>query len=190
MILGISGYGSSGKDEFFRAAERFKGYAFKRSAFADPLKRITSELLDVPIEYFYDRILKGHPLTIFGYEFTPDQACIKVGTEVGRNLHPDIWVRKAMKNLPPDTIFTDCRFPNEARAIVEHGGIVVRVERPGVGPRIDMNTGKPHISDVALDDWPFDFILHNATTLEAYQSAVFHTVNAAERLLRSRAGRL
>ena len=56
----------------------------------------------------------------------------------------------------PNWIITDCRFPNEAEAVKERGGIVVRVVRPGVGP---VNA---HPSETALDDWKFDRYISNA----------------------------
>jgi hypothetical protein len=52
------------------------------------------------------------------------------------------------------------RFPNEAEALssyadVGDGAILIRVERPGVGP---VNR---HISETALDDWPFPVVIVN-----------------------------
>jgi hypothetical protein len=37
---------------------------------------------------------------------------------------------------------------------------MIRVERPGVGPTKDKH-GRAHVSETALDDWPFDHVLVN-----------------------------
>lgn len=74
-----------------------------------------------------------------------------IGTEGGRNLiHPNVWVNSTFADyrpvnldnievgesstnvycIMPDWILTDMRFPNEAEAIKERGGLLIRIERP------------------------------------------------------------
>ena len=55
-------------------------------------------------------------------------------------------------------LITDTRFPNEADAIKERGGIVVRVDR-------GLSTGD-HPSETALDDYEFDYVIPNTGTIE------------------------
>jgi hypothetical protein len=71
-----------------------------------------------------------------------------LGTECGRQIiHPNIWVnalfadykgkylgatddmKEPVEMCFPNWIITDVRFPNEAKAIKDRGGIVIRVER-------------------------------------------------------------
>jgi hypothetical protein len=97
----------------------------------------------------------------------------KLGTDAVRNgLHPNAWVNAAMagyNKAPFNTeqeyernwIFTDCRFPNEAQAIKDRGGYIIRIDRPGVKPVND------HPSETALDDWDFDYKIYNASDLLA-----------------------
>ena len=59
----------------------------------------------------------------------------------------------------PNWIITDCRFPNEAEAIREKDGIIIRVNRSNVKP---VNN---HPSETSLDDWAFDYIIDNSSTL-------------------------
>lgn len=59
----------------------------------------------------------------------------------------------------PNWIITDCRFPNEAQAIKDRGGIVIRVTRPGE------NLADLHPSETSLDNWTFDFVLDNSGTI-------------------------
>ena len=104
----------------------------------------------------------------------------KLGTDAMRNgLHENTWVNALMADYTPtqvqwadgpvggyedgpmpNWIITDTRFPNEARAVKDKGGIVVKVERPGVGPIND------HPSEVALKDYPFDYTINNSGSLE------------------------
>jgi len=60
----------------------------------------------------------------------------------------------------PALVVTDVRFPNEAQAVADRGGVLIRVRRPGVGPAKD-KVGRVHESEVALDGWAFDHTLIN-----------------------------
>jgi hypothetical protein len=55
----------------------------------------------------------------------------------------------------PNWIITDTRFPNEAQAIKDAGGIVIRVDRPGITP---VNA---HPSETGLDNYQFDEYITN-----------------------------
>ena len=59
MIIGITGYAGSGKDTL--ADFLIENNQFKKLEFAKKIKEILSDLYDVPIEYFYDRLLKNKP---------------------------------------------------------------------------------------------------------------------------------
>ena len=60
-----------------------------------------------------------------------------IGTDAGRNvIHPDLWVNIVMSKYIPedelwcnDWIMPDVRKPNEAQAILNRGGIIIRIER-------------------------------------------------------------
>jgi hypothetical protein len=103
----------------------------------------------------------------------------KLGTEGVRfGLHPNAWVNALMADYKPaphyhahydsipeqkepDWLITDTRFPNEAQAIKDRGGIIIRVDRPGVQPT------NGHSSETALDNWPFDYRIANVSDLES-----------------------
>jgi hypothetical protein len=55
----------------------------------------------------------------------------------------------------PNWIVTDTRFTNEAEAIKKKGGIIIRIDKPGVKPIND------HPSEVGLDGWKFDYKIYN-----------------------------
>lgn len=61
----------------------------------------------------------------------------RLGTDAVRtHLGDDAWVLAfdRARNRSVDTVATDVRFPNEAEYIVRNGGLVIRIDRPGVGP--------------------------------------------------------
>lgn len=120
----------------------------------------------------------------------------KVGTDAMRDvIHPDVWVNALMKdytsyypessnehlyNKFPNWIITDVRFPNEAKAIKDRQGIVIRVNRPfkveGVYEKdesgfdvLKYTTNRSislHESETALDDYSFDYVIENSGTIE------------------------
>jgi hypothetical protein len=59
------------------------------------------------------------------------------------------------------SVIADVRFPNEAQAVLDAGGMLIRVVRPGyVTPAV-----LPHPSETALDDWPFEHVIEAETTV-------------------------
>jgi len=85
-----------------------------------------------------------------------------MGSDAMRDhLHPNVWVNALFADYDPqgatskrNWIITDVRFPNEAAAIKERGGILIRINRPGI-PQSD------HISETALDSYEFDYVYEN-----------------------------
>ena len=98
-----------------------------------------------------------------GWDMTVREFLQRVGTEGIRNgVHEDAWVNALFSDYynQDQWIITDCRFPNEANAIKDRGGKIVRIVRPGV------SAVNAHPSETALDEWDFDHVIHNDGTLE------------------------
>jgi hypothetical protein len=107
-----------------------------------------------------------------------------LGTEAMRDgLHKNVWVNALMAdyvpNCTPDAfnkdlpnwIITDTRFPNEAQAIKDKGGMVIKVDRPGVGPV------NGHPSEDALKDYNFDYVIHNNGSINDLDKKVIEFIN-------------
>jgi hypothetical protein len=181
MIIGLSGYARSGKDE---AAIALQQLGFHRVAFADKLREVLYQLNPLvsptPEGYFVSPKTPMRLQDVIGewgwggYKESVHSDEIRrllqrLGTEAGRQtLWDSIWVDAAFAGAPEGLtiVVTDCRFPNEAQAIKDKGGEVWRIEREGVGP------ANSHASETGLDDWKFDVVIGNDGTLEDYHGIV------------------
>lgn len=87
-----------------------------------------------------------------------------LGTEIRRSVNPNYWVDLFHESLQPtDFIFvTDARFPNEADSVLEHGGVMLRLNPSPevIAQRIANRDGLKytkealnHSSETALDDY-------------------------------------
>lgn len=179
LIIGFTGYLRSGKDT--AGAVLRDAYGFHHASFAAKLKDFLYRL-DPPIRPATAPGQNGPYLLSLrtvvdavGWEEAKDaypdvrpllQRC---GTDAGRDvLGEDVWVDAVMDALPDaDVTFTDCRFPNEADAIKDAGGYLVRVIRPGFEPGPDA-----HPSETSLDHYPHDLCLANDSTLDAFRARV------------------
>lgn len=141
MIIGICGFIGSGKDTV--ADYLVNLHHFRRESFANTLKDAVSAV------FGWDRtMLEGRTKQARAWreqvdtwwaerltipELTPRWILQQWGTEVCRkNFHNDIWIaslENKLRNSRDDVVISDCRFPNEIRAIKQAGGIVVRVVR-------------------------------------------------------------
>lgn len=120
----------------------------------------------------------------------------KLGTDGLRDgLHENTWVNALMADYKvheehfndiangrdtdngyPNWIITDTRFPNEAQAIKDMGGIIIRIDRPGV------NAVNAHPSETSLDDWKFDYKLWNGSDMISLMFSVYNVLKK-EKLL-------
>jgi hypothetical protein len=155
--------------------------------FAGKLKDIAEHLTGIPIEKFEDQEFKK---TNLGPEWdvpatsslvdgiidlsemrpmTVREFLQKLGTNGLRNgLHDNVWVNALMADYDDNSnwIITDTRFPNEAKAIKDKGGIIIRIDRPGVSP---INT---HPSETGLDNWKFDYKIANLSDIFTLKETV------------------
>lgn len=145
--------------------------------FAGKLKQIASLLTGIPIEKFEDQEYKntylGDQWRVHGLPMRVREFLQYLGTNALREcLHQNTWVNALFadyKCVPADRapkgwdcdnwIITDVRFPNEAKAIKDRGGIVIRIDRPFVKP---INA---HTSETALDSWNFDYKIGNVSDI-------------------------
>ena len=90
----------------------------------------------------------------------------RIGME-RRELDLDYWIKRAFANISPWTdivLIPDLRFINEAEYIKSKGGYLVDIKRLNADGTQHIASDRPadHISETALDDYPFDFYLTNS----------------------------
>lgn len=79
--------------------------------------------------------------------------------------------------LYPNWIITDVRYPNEATAIDNRGGLVIRINRPGIGP------ANNHMSENSLDSYKFDYTIENSGDIQQLEAKI-ESILKIERLLK------
>lgn len=207
QIIGIIGFKGSGKDTVGDFLVR--DYEYGRDSFAGSLKdavaaifgwerdliegatKESREWREQPDTWWEEKLdWINHPGRYISERFTPRVALQFWGTDLLRkNFHNDLWIMSLQNRLRTKgrTVITDCRFPNEFKAIKEVGGQVWRVRR---GPEPDwyssgylaacgaethiaaMRALGIHESEWAWLNLPFDTIIDNDGSIEDLEAQV------------------
>lgn len=157
FVVGISGFARVGKDT--AADWLVRNHGFTRVAFADALRSVLYDM-DPLVRKFVD---------LFGWEEAKLAPRLRVRTKlqdlgkaVRDHVDPDAWIDAGFAKMRTGCryVLSDVRYPNEAVAIRARDGVVLRIERPGIGPAND------HDSEHALVDFDFDARILNDCTQE------------------------
>jgi hypothetical protein len=175
-LIGISGKIGSGKDTAAAILNTLSNNRYEVKKFAGKLKQIAGLLCGVDPIWFESQEFKMEQMPVEWGGMTYRAFLQRLGTEALRDgLHTQVWVNALFSDYRkeaykwdadgnatiegfPNWIITDVRFPNEADAIREKGGFLLRIERPGSAPGT-------HPSETALDTYAFDYTLHNGSSL-------------------------
>lgn len=188
-IVGFTGLAGAGKDT---AAAALIARGWVRVGLADPMKRACAEWFGwSPLLLWGDSDLRETPDSARN-GLTPRHALQQLGTEFGRACWEDVWVEVLLAtaadilageatytpdggllygapgSAPPGVVVTDVRFRNEADAIRNAGGLVLRVERPGAGLR---GAAAGHASEAGTGV-VVDGVVYNRGTVEQLHDAV------------------
>lgn len=157
ILLGIAGPAGAGKDTV--ADYLVSNHDYHKMSFAGPLKAM---LAAAGMPEPKDRALKEQ--TLPGFDFTWREAAQLLGTEWGRQLDPNIWVkvvRQAVTRMRVRVVLSDVRFENEAAMIREMGGKVIHLTGRAVG----LGAAAGHASEIGVAQLHEDEWIHNADTL-------------------------
>lgn len=154
-LIGLSGFARSGKDT---AAACLKPYGYTQVALADPLRAIAYDLnpllpsgfrLSQRVDAVGWEGIKADPVD------APElrRMLIALGMSCRERLGPSVWVdalraRFAARGPGERIVVSDVRLANEAQAVHDLGGVVIRVTRPGVGPAVRHVTEQPLPDDM------------------------------------------
>ena len=169
MIIGLSGYARSGKDEVAKIL--VEDYGYTRVAFADKIRELLLETNPQVKDGFRIESVVG----AYGW----DQAKVlfpeirkllqDLGVGARKVFGDEFWVAQALKQVhfEENWVITDVRFTNEADRIKQYDNSQLwRVKRTGV----DAVNG--HVSEHDMDGYPVDMILKNEGTLEDLRTMV------------------
>jgi hypothetical protein len=142
---------------------------YRKVAFADPLYECVSAITSIPVEQLKDRAVKEQTIRWLGR--SPRQMLQTLGTEWGRDVvHDELWVRALFNRIASDlgrranVVITDVRFENEAAPILEYGGEVWRVIRPGASCLSGETSSHP--SEAGIPDSMVSRVILNDGTLD------------------------
>ena len=159
---------------------------WEKHAFADKLKECASIILGVPRFMFesgeFKESFTSLPLSNKeGEPMTNREFLQYFGTEVGRSIDKDLWIKALMYSYGRDKeshwIVPDVRFPNEADAIRNAGGVLWKIERDGSG-------AGNHISEKLIDDIMVDIIIENNLDMKYYIKAITLAYNDTMNMLK------
>ena len=193
QIIGICGFIGSGKDTAADYLVNF--HEFRRDSFAATLKDAVAavfgwdrELLEGRTKHareWREQVDSWWAERLKMPELTPRLALQLWGTEVcRRSFHDDIWIASLearLRNSRDNIVISDCRFPNEIKAIKQAGGKVIWVQR-GELPSWHIMAAKAnkgdafaaeklkslgvHASETAWVGTDFDYIVDNNGTVD------------------------
>lgn len=139
-IVGLCGYARSGKDT---AALGLVSRGWKRAAFADALKKdVFTALAKSYSEEHPWAVAPELPSERWLKDPERKEGLRPLLVEYGRamrKISSGHWIARLDKALNPrgDYVITDVRYFNEVKWVRDNGGVVVLVDRPGVGPAND-----------------------------------------------------
>lgn len=163
-LFGVAGPAGAGKDTI--GDWLVANCGFHKHAFASVLK---AGLAAMGMPEPADRAAKELPIE--GFKFSWRDAAQKLGTEWGRALDPDLWMRLTQQHLMREqargnsVVVTDVRFENEADMIRRMGGTMIHVM--GRGAELGKLAG--HASEAGISMQQGDLLVINGGTMEALE---------------------
>ena len=140
MIIGLVGFIGSGKDTAADYLVNFHGY--RRESFAGSLKDAVASVFGWDRQMLEGRTTQSRAWreqpdawwsARLGKSITPRWVLQYWGTEVIRDgFHDDMWIaslENKIRTSRDNIVITDCRFPNEIKAIQAQGGKIIWIQR-------------------------------------------------------------
>lgn len=140
MIIGICGLIGSGKDTVADYLVNF--HEFRRESFARSLKDAVASIFGWDRDMLEGRTKQSREWreqvdfwwsNRLGMKITPRWVLQNWGTEVCRQgFHDDIWIaslENKLRTSKDNVVISDCRFPNEIKAVKNNNGLIICVQR-------------------------------------------------------------
>lgn len=163
-IVGLTGHARCGKDTM--ANMLVDKYAFVKLSFASPIRDFVAHCCGLSLKEMEVVKEKPHP-NLLGK--SPRYAMQTLGTEWGRMIiGNNFWVNlclekaKELSDSGLNVVVPDVRFDNEARAIKDSGGMIIKILRPSK-EKIELAS---HESEKGVSKWFIDDIVWNESKPE------------------------
>lgn len=151
LTIGLGAYKRVGKDTFAdfliqACRQRDPSFAIGKRSFAHKLKQVCHDLyswagLREPEFYETREGEQYREVVLPEIGKSPRQIWIDMGTKaVRQHVYEPTWLDYLLKGQHDLDVLVipDVRFPNEAKAIRDAGGVLVKIVRPGFGPGPDV----------------------------------------------------
>lgn len=179
-IIAISGKLGSGKDTLAKLIQEQSNNRWQITAFAKRLKEIVALLAGV--DYNLTLSQEGKNTFIPEFGMTIGEMLQKIGTNALRdNFHKEVWIQSVfsqIKRSDSNWIITDCRFENEAEAILKNGGYLIRINRPinPIAEKSDRDLSHP--SETGLDHFKnWNYVIENDGNIDDLKNKVIQCLN-------------
>ena len=192
-IIGVCGFIGSGKDTAADYLVNF--HEFRRDSFAATLKDAVGAVFGWDRELLEGRTKEAREWReqidpwwaerLNMPDLTPRWVLQDWGTEVCRRaFHNDIWIASLearLRNSKDNIVISDCRFPNEIKAIKEAGGkviwvqrgdlpwwyeIAIRANQGNLDAKQVLESHNVHASETAWVGTEFDLVINNNSTID------------------------
>lgn len=168
-VIGFVGKAGVGKDT--AANILVDRHGFVHASWADPIRQMVQALLDytyTPRSWMHERHLKEEKIPGIGFSYR--ELAQTLGTEWGRSLDSELWIRLFKTRLGATlgarpVVISDVRFPNEVAAIKSMGGSVIKIIR-------DVPAVREHISEAHADTLEADYVILNNGPLDRLPAAL------------------
>ncbi len=194
LIIGASGRARHGKTDFCKAiAGRVNGYTWDGQPYPGPARLY--DIGDLIRRYC---ITQGILPQVERADMNREQLeiLINVGKEK-RAVDVNFWIGQMIGQIaldnPSVALLPNIRYENEARAVKQVGGYVVRLTRLNENGSVYISEDRPanDISETALEFWPADFYLTvkngHAGLLTDQAITLYGYLEEYERIKRSKA---
>lgn len=167
LIIGLTGPARSGKDTVASIIQTH--IWMQQTSFAAPLRTFAANVFGID----ESMLESGKDVTDPRIGISPRRFMQLVGTEIGRQIDADLWIKSLEWRLdkiltgPTDgAIVTDVRFNNEADYIRGKGGFIWHIQRP------DAPGVAEHSSEAGITPYPEDIVINNGGDMNDLRNAV------------------